>query len=844
MRFPGLFTGMKNLLWVRGLVGFAGVGWLAGVAGAEVPQTGLTLRADGPLRTYELRSTAPLRGHTPPAPVLTFAETAAHPVVRSGNRQFDALYALALHEAGLNSVAQIQDFAYGNNTPLPLAAFQTGEVWTYVWTRDQAYSTHLGLAGFDPARSVTSLLFKSSDTKASVAGGFRRQIIQDTGSGGSYPVSTDRVVWALGAEAALQRLPDGEREPFLAQAYALLHDTLEQDRRLTFDETDGLYRGEQSFLDWREQTYPAWTKDQVLPIAQSKALSVNVLNYHALGRAADYARQLGHAAENARYTAWAAALKDAINRRFYDPAAGLYSTYLLTDGGPAVRVHRYDLLGEALAILTGVASPEQAQSIFSHYPVGPYGPSVVWPQDRSVPIYHNQAIWPFVTAYWLKAARQAGQTEAVERGVAWFQQEAAENLSNMENFDFVTGRVDVRGQPREGPVVNSRRQLWSVAAYLSMVQDTVFGLEASSAGLRFQPFLTAGLRRGTFGGSDTLELRNLDYRGAKVQVKLHLPAVSAQAGGVCRIERVLVNGRAVGVDFVPRSALAAENQWEVFLAAPAAGAKPPAPLRLVDVSDERAIFGPAQPEWDESESPALTEAKGRLTLHFKHADAAAVRFNLYRDGQPAATGWPGTSWTDPDSGDFRERVHYYAIEAVDARSGNASFLSPSRHYTGERPRITLPAIVLANHGGKLVGGHHFEDWGRPGDTLELKSFQVERSARYALRVEFSNGAGAVNTGITCGVKKLEILRAGDGQVVASGYLVMPQSGDWARWDLSSPVSARLNGGEAYTLRISEDEVSRNMSYLENNTRYTAWPGGGPEAYNFVRIAAVHLLGVE
>ena len=55
-----------------------------------------------------------------------------------------------------------------------------------------------------------------------------------------------------------------------------------------FDADDGLYRGEQSFLDWREQTYPGWTKDNVSTIAMSKALSVNAANYFLLKTVAGY----------------------------------------------------------------------------------------------------------------------------------------------------------------------------------------------------------------------------------------------------------------------------------------------------------------------------------------------------------------------------------------------------------------------------------------------------------------------------------------------------------------------------------------------------------------------------
>ncbi len=57
--------------------------------------------------------------------------------------------------------------------------------------------------------------------------------------------------------------------------------TAEHDRRVVFDPNDGLYRGEQSFLDWREQSYPAWVATDTVHIGMSKALSTNVA-HHAL----------------------------------------------------------------------------------------------------------------------------------------------------------------------------------------------------------------------------------------------------------------------------------------------------------------------------------------------------------------------------------------------------------------------------------------------------------------------------------------------------------------------------------------------------------------------------------
>ena len=274
---------------------------------------------EGNLRTYELSSNAELRDNQPPDKHITFSEKQDHPRIRTGNLFFDGLYALAISEALQNSVSQIKDGAYGHGEPIQLEAFQTGEFWTHVWTRDLSYSTHLALAGFDPQRAVHSLLFKSSSLRPSVVGGFTHQIVQDTGSGGSYPVSSDRIVWILGASETLQYLPGPEQRGFLQEVYPILHDTLDQDRRVLFDSEDGLYRGEQSFLDWREQTYPGWTKDNVVAIAMSKALSVNAANYFALLTASEYAGRLRLRDDQARYATWAKELKNAINRHFFDP---------------------------------------------------------------------------------------------------------------------------------------------------------------------------------------------------------------------------------------------------------------------------------------------------------------------------------------------------------------------------------------------------------------------------------------------------------------------------------------------------------------------------------------------
>ncbi len=795
--------------------------------------------ADG-RRTYELRSTAPLRDGRPEGGVLRFTEEPGRPTLRSGDAGFDALHALAVHETVLNSVASIRDGAYGGGEPLALEAFQTGEYWTYVWTRDLAYSVDLGLAAADPARAVSSLLFKTSGPKPGVAGGFPRQVVQDTGSGGSYPISTDRMVWALGAARTLDWLDGAARDAFLRQAHAVLRDSIEQDRRLVFDPADGLYRGEQSFLDWREQTYPGWTREHTLPIGLSKALSTNVLHLLALRTASALAAELGRDDEAGRYAAWASALVAAIDAGFAGDSRDLPATFLLAErGGVPVRVRRHDALGTALAVLADVLPPERARAALAAYPVGRHGPPVVWPQERDVPIYHNQAIWPFVTAYWLKAARHADHPAAAAHALRSLVDLATANLSHMENFDWVSGLAHYQGPGIQGPVINSRRQLWSVAGYLGAMHDVLFGLETSRDGLRFRPYVPAEFRRGTLAKTDQLVLRDLAWRGTRHHVRVLLPPPEACAGdGALVVASVTVNGRPAAPGFVPRAELAPENTWEIRLAPPRPGPTPG--VRLVDVADERLRYAPAMPAWDDA-AGAIAVREGGLELRFLPAADPETRLTIFRDGRPVVEGWRGAVWRDA-SADPR-RVHDYAAVAVDPLTGNESHLSPIRRHAPADAVQEVAATTFAHCGGRLESGR-LVDWGAPADTAESGAFTAARAGRHELTLAYANGTGPINTGIACGVKRADVVHVASGRVVASGHVLMPQLATWERIEASSPLVAPLEAGERYVVRLSEDEVSRNMTYLAHNSRYTSWPGGGDAPHNRVHLAALRVVARE
>lgn len=789
-------------------------------------------------RTYQLRTTAALRDNQPANP-RTVRERDAWPTLRSGHDLFDALYALAVDEMRENSVAAIRDGSFNNGGAIdcpPEGCFETGRLWNYVWTRDTAYAVHLGLAAMDPLRARNSLLFKLSARR----GGASPQIVQDTGTGGSYPVSTDRVVWALGASEMLKHLDGADRARFLDAAYPAMVNTAEHDRRVVFDAGDGLYRGEHSFLDWREQSYPGWTATDPVHIAMSRSLSTNVLHFAMLDLLATLAAERNDAAASTRYRAWADALRDAIRRRFWLADDGQFSAFTTTELDPSP-VRRWDALGSALAVLTGVATDEQARQAVARYPHAGRGLPVLWPQQQFTAIYHNRASWPFVTAYWLRAAARVRNDASVDWNVSSMVRAAALNLSNMENFEFATGRPRVEDGMYSGPVVNSQRQLWSVAGYLSMVHDVVFGLETSPQGLRVRPFITRTMRNTWFARADRIALRGYTLRGRRLDVRVTLPPPGADRAGAYAVGSVRVNGRELGDGVIDPSALPERSVVEVELRdTPEARAT----LHTVDdLSDWRRVFGPRTP------AVSLSSTGGRVQVRVDASgeERAALDVVVLRDGRRVATLGPtdGESWTDPTA-DADTASHCYSAEAVFRAGGNASQHAPPQCWWGDgSARVqSFDATRFTATGGQLVDRHgrmHYENWGDPGHRLELPLLRVSRAGAYLLQVTAGNGAGGTTTGITCAVKRVRVVEVAGGATVAEGYAVMPQLGAWDQWRDSSFVRARLEADRDYRVVIDDDEAAVNMSAFEHFARYTGGMGGAGGAFFRVNIAALKVL---
>ncbi|WEN14662.1 Six-hairpin glycosidase-like protein [Rhodanobacter sp. AS-Z3] len=559
---------------------------------------------------------------------------------------FDGLFAMAQDDLTLDSVNAIRDGAFDHGQPIPCQCFVTGLKWPYVWTRDLSYAIDLGLWRFDPLRSRNGLQFKLSGVRvASAPQGLYP--MQDTGSGGSWPISTDRVVWFLGARHLL------DDKAFANDVYRALGATLAQDRQYTFDARFGLYRGETSFLDWREQSYPAWTADDVGFLAQSFALSTNVLHYQALQLAAKQANAHHESVAAAAYTAQADALKGAINAYFWRAERGMYMSYLGGDGTP---YESYDLLGIALAIDSGVADGERARQTLANYPTWPAGSPVIWPERADQPIYHNRAIWPFVSMYALRAARTVEQPARIAHEITSIMRGAALYGSNMENYELLTQGQHLDDGKLSGPVVNSPRQLWSVAAYLAMVSEGVFGLQPDG---RVEPKLPTSLVAMLFGTRQTI---TLDLRDRKIT--LQLPA--ALDGNLLVADHTSTQGRTTTVMLKSVQVTDAPLRTDAPLYAPFAPATPVVQTAdkhwQIRVDGKQRLYLNGVVHSDIDGSATLVQEPGLACFSTTRVDAHGLESlhsptTCVGDVIKLGGGWP-RSWTASANGDYRVALDY------------------------------------------------------------------------------------------------------------------------------------------------------------------------------------------
>lgn len=708
------------------------------------------------INPYELRSTYKGRpGYFMPIEQSWKRKNdlSAYPKLKSNNLLHEAVFNMALDEM-VNAVE-------------PDTTLRTGKEWAGVWTRDVSYSILLSMAYMQPEASMISLMKKVNPSG---------QIIQDTGSGGAWPISTDRMVWTLAAYEIYK--VTGDRK-WLEKVYPIVERSLAKDEKTVMSE-NGLVKGETSFIDWREQSYPRWM--QTVDISQSEAMGTNVMYAAALDAAGQMASILGKKKEADKYFARSKALAANIDKVFWMPDKGYYGMYTYGRDNKILNP-RAETLGEALAILYDIAPADHQKSISENNPHTPFGPAIFYPQISDMPNYHNNALWPWVGAYWTLAQAKAGNEKGVLEGIGSVYRPAALFCTNKENFNLDNGDIFTE--------LNSSNMLWCLAGNIALTTRVLFGIHYENDGLLISPFVPEAL-------AATRTLTDFPYRGAKLDITVE--------GFGNKVSELTVNGKKQNLEkglLIPAKMLKGNVSIVVKL-----DNRPIAPMKVNNVPNLKA---PLTPVTRLANNPALNGNGIPVNNQLEWNPIEYIaRYIVLKDGEKVAetrqTSYPATTPGEWQViGVAADGIQSFASEPL---SNREAFVL---EFKDETTAMSSPEVSY-QPSAPIAGftGNGFVEIDRNAKPTEVQ-VEIPETGVYTISVRYANGNGPVNTENKAAIRTLTL----DGNKAAT--LVMPHRGvaNWNDWGRSNTVTLPLEKG-THTLGIVYLPEDENMNINTNH----------------------------
>lgn len=654
-------------------------------------------------------------------------DISSKPIYNSEQPIVDALYNLSLEEAKLAVESD--------------STFRTGAKWAGVWTRDISYSILLAFAYLEPEISKISLLKKVK----------RNRIIQDTGSGGAWPVSSDRTIWSLAAWEVYKVTGD---KNWLKKVYYIIKNTTEDDYKTLHSDKTGMFKGESSFLDWREQTYPKWMSN--VDIYMSQNLGTNVIHYQTHIILSKMAKLLGEPTE--RYDSIAAEIKKGINEQLWMPNKGYYAQYLYGRYN-LIQSKRYEALGEALAVIFNISDKNKSKSILEKSPLTEYGATSIYPQIEGIPPYHNNGIWPFVQSYWNIAAAKVGNEKVLNHGLASIYRAAGFFLTNYENMVAENGDY-------EGTEINSRRMLWSIAGNLAMVYRVFLGMQFEESQLRFSPVIPKG-----YGG--IRKLKNFKYRHAYLDISIE--------GFGNKIASIYLDGKKVNSAVIP-STVEGKHSLKIL-------------MKNNDFSSEDINLVDNKFTLP---SPRIKLFKNSLKWE---SIKGALSYNIYKNGNIIDNIL--TEEYTINSNNLAE----YMVSVLDS-FGFESFISePILNLKDKEILFELENYVQKSKLDYVnYSGTGFVELSNKKNRKVIFKIQVLQSGSYYIDFKYSNGSGPWNTDNKCAIRSLYVNNN------YLGSIVLPQRGldEWSDWGYSNSYKVYLKKGEN-VIRLSLEDWNINMN---------------------------------
>lgn len=641
------------------------------------------------------------------------APNSDYPIYTSDQTLINALYNMAIE----NMLAVVNK----DN------AFRAGENWEGVWTRDASYAIHLGIGLIDPERSINSLKIKVKNDR----------IIQDTGTGGSWPVSSDREVWSIAAWEIYKITGDKE---WLEYAYNVIKNSVADDIPTIWDNKFRLMHGEQSYLDWREQSYPKWMTPK--DIYESMCLGTNAVFAETYSILAEMSEELG--VDGEKYERIADELKNAINHNLWMEDKGYYSGYIYGGVYP-LKSPMTDALGQSLCVIFDIADDGRDEKLIANTPATPYGISSIYPKIQNIKPYHNDAVWPFVQGYWNWAAAKAGNETALCHGLGAIYRAAALFGTHKELFVSTTG--DYRGA-----ATNSDKQLWSAAGNLAMIYRVFAGMTYLSNGIKFEPFIPASI-------PGTKNLKGFRYRKAVLNITIN--------GTGDKIAEFTVDGEKRKDHFIPAT-IEGEHNIVITMADNA--------IKPAKATIKAPEFMPATP-WTAWNGDTATIA----------VPEKDVTYDIYINGKKTGT-------AKNDKVEIKNVDKYTTVNVVPVGKEFTGFMSRTKEIIPEGAMTLYQFENVAPAGTELVPEKYsdkFVETTTEKNTDITFAVKVEKAGTYLIDLRYANGNGPINTDNKCAIRTLIVNNH------EAGAIVMPQRGygEWLSTGFSNMLQVELLSGK-------------------------------------------------
>ena len=404
---------------------------------------------------------------------------------KCNNQQLNEAYRIAIGDV----VGNILPY---ENEGTTRRCFIAGLDYDMPWTRDAAINSIYACALLFPDIAKNTLLSvcEHKDGKSFV--------------GDQY---WDKIIWVLAAKYYVDLHADKEFEEFAVKTSI---NTMREMEEEEFDSKVGLFRGPAVYGDgvaaypdkyarvsvsgilfWVEEN-PAEKADKGFGLPMF-ALSTNCLYYQVYKTLANWTKDI-------TYQQKAVALKNAINKSFWNEKSGLYD--YLKDESDA-----QEGLGLAFAILFGVADSDQTKSILKNTYCSEHGIPCVYPNfERYEKLgelgRHSGTVWPMIQGWYALANYVSGEMDNVEKTLYLMADKAVRDLHFSEIYHPQTGipygGIQETWTPNGCQMLmwrSYRKQTWSATAFLSLILYAVVGIKVENNCLIIKPHRPNGVER-------------------------------------------------------------------------------------------------------------------------------------------------------------------------------------------------------------------------------------------------------------------------------------------------------------------------------------------------------------